>query len=175
MNNRKIFSEERISHDLTQAQSLIGKTLAGVRNVQYYFESEKVTDDIGDIEWRCTDGTVVSMFLLTDGESVGADTLPAEVPLAFDLQVGERCSWQAEDLLSSLTANHLVGENIASVQAHVDCHINYGYKVLSGFKVAFESGEFIVYYNCGDDGAALLNQLPSTSESIKSEFLESLL
>jgi hypothetical protein len=175
MNNRKIFSEERKFHDLAQAQSLIGKNLAGVRNVQYYFESEKVTDDIGDIEWHCTDGTVVSMFLLTDGESVGADTLPAEVPQPFDLQVGERCSWQAEDLLSSLTANNLVGENIASVQAYVDCHINLNYKVLSGFKVAFESGDFIVYFNCGDNGAALLNQLPSTSESIKSELLESLL
>ena len=50
MNNRKIFSEERKFHDLAQAQSLIGKNLAGVKNVQYYFESEKVTDDIGDIE-----------------------------------------------------------------------------------------------------------------------------
>ena len=175
MNHRKIFSEERKFHDLAQVQKLVGKTLAGVRNAQYYFESEKVTEDIGDIEWHCTDGTVVSMFLLTNGESVGADTVPVEVPQAFDLGAGERCSWQAEDLLSSLAANHLAGENIASVQAYVDCHINSNYQVLSGFKVTFESGNFILYYNCGDDGVALLNQLPSPWESIKSECLESLL
>jgi len=45
---------------------------------------------------------------------------------------------------------------------------------LCGFKVTFESGEFIVYYNCGDDGVALFNQLPKTSETIKSELLDSL-
>src|SRR3989338_7852298 len=165
MNPRKIFSEERKVLDLTQAQNLLGKNLAGVRNVQYYFEYEKVTDDIGDIEWHCTDGTVVSMFLLTNGESVGSDTLPAEVPQAFDLDEGERCSWQAEDLLSSLAANHLTGKNITSVQAFVDCHINSDYQVLSGFRVLFESGEFILYYNCGDNGVALLNQLHKPSEN----------
>ncbi len=173
MNHRKKFSEERKLLDLAQAQKLVGKTLAGVKNLQYYFASEKVTDDIGDLEWYCTDGTVVSMFLLTDGESVGADTFATEVPQAFELGAGKRCSWRTEDLLSSLTAAHLAGENIASVQAYVDCHINSNYQILSGFKVTFESGNYILYYNCGDDGAALLNQLPSPWESIRSECLES--
>jgi len=40
--------------------------------MQYYFESEKVTDDIGDIEGQCTDGSTVAMFLLANGESVEA-------------------------------------------------------------------------------------------------------
>ncbi|MCJ0975649.1 hypothetical protein MST27_19965 [Pseudomonas sp. PS1] len=174
MNHRRIFSEERKAHDLAQAQNLVGKKLAALSNVQYYFESEKVTDDIGDIEWQCTDGSTVAMFLLTNGESVGADTLPADIPQAFELEEGERCSWQTVDLLSSLAANYLVGKKIVSVQAFVDYHINYNYQILSGFKVLFESGDFIFYYNCGDDGFALLNQLPSPNEGIKSELLESL-
>jgi len=172
MNQRKIFSEERKAHDLDQAKKLVGKKLAGLSNVQYYFESEKVTDDIGDIEWQCTDDSTVTMFLLTNGESVGADSLPVDIPRAFELEEGERCSWQTEDLLSSLAANHLVGKKIVGVQALVDCHINYNYQVLSGFKVLFESGDFIFYYNCGDDGIALLNQLPGPNEGIKSKLLD---
>jgi len=174
MNHRRIFSEERKIHDLAQAQNLVGKKLARLSNVQYYFESEKVTDDIGDIEWRCTDGSTVTMLLLANGESIGADTLPADIPQAFEFEEGERCSWQTEDLLSSLAANYLVGKKIVGVQAFVDCHTNYDYQVLSGFKVLFESGDFIFYYNCGDDGIALLNQLPGTNGGIKSELLESL-
>ncbi|RMR01358.1 hypothetical protein ALP94_03857 [Pseudomonas savastanoi pv. glycinea] len=105
------------------------------------------------------------MYLLSNGESVGADLLPLEAPISFDLESGDTCSWLREDLLQDLEACHLVNTAVEDVIGMVDTWPNQkGHLV--GFKILFETGDFIIFLNQGDEEAVLLNELPPESDGI---------
>lgn len=159
---------ERHALDLQRLRSLIGKRLAGLDNERYFFAGERVMDDCGDLQWRCSDASLLSMFLLSDGESVGTDHQPLHLTPAFELDPGQRCEWRAEDLLATLGAGHLAGQLITDVAALFDTWPHLDTSILSGFMVCFEHGDFLVYYNQGDNAVALLNRLPPAAAEFTS-------
>lgn len=161
-------SAERQALDLQRLRSLIGKRLAGLDNGRCFFAGERIMDDCGDLQWRCSDASLLSMFLLSDGESVGTDHQPLHLPPTFELDPGQRCEWRAEDLLATLGAGHLAGQLITDVAALIDTWPHLGTSILSGFRVCFEHGDFLVYYNQGDDAVAQLNRLPPTAAEFTS-------
>ena len=159
---------ERQALDLQRLRSLIGKRLAGLDNARYFFAGERVMDDCGDLQWRCSDTRLLSMFLLSDGASVGTDHLPLQLTPAFELEPGQHCEWRAEDLLATLDARHLAGQAIIDVAALLDTWPHSDTSILSGFMVCFEHGDFLVFYNQGDNAVALLNSLPPSASEFTS-------
>lgn len=165
MNTRKTSTPDRSPQDLINARRLIGRKVLGGSHNQYYFNGEKDLTGKGSIEWQLGEQETLSMYLLSNGESVGADLLPLEPPIAFGLESGDTCSWLREDLLQDLEARHLKSTTIQDVLGMVDTWPNQtGFLV--GFKIVFETGDFIIFLNQGDEEAVLLNELPPESDGI---------
>ncbi|MBC3948766.1 hypothetical protein [Pseudomonas folii] len=165
MNNRHTATPDRSTQDLINARKLIGRKVLGVLHDQYYFNSEKCLIGKGSIEWQLGEHGHLSMYLLSNGESVGADLLPLVPPIPFDLESGDTCSWLRQDLLQDLEASHLVNIAVEDVIGMVDTWPNQkGHLV--GFKILFMTGDFIIFLNQGDEEAVLLNELPPESDEI---------
>lgn len=94
MSSRHSPSPIRAVLDLQNARSLLGKRLSVLLHDQYYFNDEKDLGDIGSLEWRFGEQEVLSMYLLSDGEGVGADLL------FFTLSTGKGLGWPDSELRS---------------------------------------------------------------------------
>lgn len=103
MFNRYVASRERMVQDLGNARLLLGQRLSELLHDQYYFNDEKYPGDIGSLMWRCGGHQAVAMYLLSDGESVGADLLDPGPPAPFELDAASTCSWRRENLLTGLS------------------------------------------------------------------------
>ncbi|NBF09171.1 hypothetical protein [Pseudomonas sp. Fl4BN1] len=145
---------------LRAAASLRGQRLQALTHAQYLYNGQVLTDECGDLQFDGQDGSQVSLFLLADGESVGAAQMPMHLPAGFELEAGVRCAWEARDLLQRLAASHLRGAMIVQVQGLFDDWQELGRTFLCGFRICFDSGDFVVFYNQGDEAVALFNQLP---------------
>lgn len=166
-------SPARAAQDLQNARSLLGKRLSDLLHDQYYFNDEKEPGDIGSLEWHFGDREVVSMYLLTDGERVGADLLPSDTPAAFEIDPNAACSWRRENLLAALSATHLANTLICAVDGILDSAIGHE-PWLAGFRVTFETGDFLIYLNQGDDAVVLINTLPPVNVGLETHFVTSI-
>lgn len=171
MPGRCAASATRMVHDLDHARRLKGKHLRALMHDQYYFMNEKSLEDTGSLEWRCSEQPTVTMYLLSDGESVGADLFPLEMPASFELEPGVNCSWQMENLLEDLSATHLEGRLITEVEGLFDTAQDTA-GCLTGFKVTFETGDYLIFFNQGDESAVLINQ-PLADIDLKSQWVTS--
>lgn len=164
------YSPTRIAQDLRSARSLVGKRLSTLLHHQYYFNGERSLGDIGSLEWHFGEQEVLSMYLLSDGESVGADSLPLDAPVSFELEPNVTCAWKRESLLESLSATHLESTKICEVEGILDTFKGQDSKLV-GFRVTFESGDFLIFLNQGDDAVALINSLPPPCDYIDTRFV----
>ena len=172
MVNRHTRSRERIGQDLSHARSLVGQRLRELSHDQYYFSDEKNVGDIGSLEWRCDDLAHVTMYLLSDGESVGADLSALEIPEAFELDDASSCSWRRENLFASLSVPSLEGKVITEVHGVIDVASDQTASLVA-FKITFETGDYLIYLNQGDDGAVLINEPPKCLVGMETKWVTS--
>ncbi|WDG40774.1 hypothetical protein PUP72_19260 [Pseudomonas synxantha] len=173
MSGRRSPSPARAVRDLQNARSLLGKHLSELLHDQYYFNDEKNLEDIGSLEWRFGEREVLSMYLLSDGERVGADLLPSVTPASFEIEPNATCSWRRENLLTGLSATHLENKKVCAVEGILDSL--YGQEPwLAGFRVTFETGDSLIYLNQGDDAVVLINALPPVSVGLETRFVTSI-
>ncbi|MBD9456614.1 hypothetical protein IB241_02890 [Pseudomonas sp. PDM05] len=170
MDSRYSYSLTRAAQDLQNARLLVGKRLSVLMHDQYYFNGEKDLGDIGSIEWRFGEQETMSMYLLSDGVSVGADVFPLNTPDAFEIESGVICSWKRENLLTVLSAPYLAGQKICEVEGILDA-FNGREARLVGFRIEFESGDFLVFLNQGDDAVMLINTPPPAIAEIETSFV----
>ena len=173
MSSRHSPSPTRAARDLENAQSLMGKRLSVLLHDQYYFNDEKDLEDIGSLEWRFGEQEVLSMYLLSDGESVGADLLPSDTPSSFEIEPNATCSWKRENLLAGLSATYLENTKICAVEGLLDS-FNGQESWLAGFRVTFETGDSLIYLNQGDDAVVLINALPPVIAGLETRFVTSI-
>ncbi|MFL1503821.1 hypothetical protein ACI77J_21320 [Pseudomonas sp. O64] len=172
MVNRHTRSRERIGQDLSHARLLVGQRLRELSHDQYYFNDEKSVDDIGSLEWRCDDLAHVTMYLLSDGESVGADLSALEIAEAFELDDASSCSWRRENLFASLSVPSLVGKVITEVHGVIDVARDQTASLV-GFNITFETGDYLTYLNQGDDAAVLINEPPKCLVGMETRWVTS--
>lgn len=112
------------------------------------------------------------MYLLSDGERVGADLLPSDTPASFEIEPNLTCSWKRENLLADLSATN---ENvkICAVEGVLDS-FNRQEPWLAGFRVTFETGDSLIYLNQGDDAVVFINALYPASVGFETRFVNSL-
>lgn len=173
MSSRHSPSPTRAVLDLQNARSLLGKRLSVLLHDQYYFNDEKDLGDIGSLEWRFGEREVLSMYLLSDGERVGADLLPSDTPASFEIEPNVTCSWKRENLLAGLSTTHLENTKICAVEGILDS-FNGQEPWLAGFRVTFETGDSLIYLNQGDDAVVLINALPPVSVGLETRFVTSI-
>ncbi|MCE6978187.1 hypothetical protein EI534_12465 [Pseudomonas frederiksbergensis] len=170
MFNRYVASRERMTQDLGNARLLIGQRLSVLLHDQYYFNDEKCLEDIGSLMWRCGEHHTVSMYLLTDGESVGADLSDLVLPAPFKLDAASACLWRRENLLSGLSALSLEGKIITEVQGVVDKGRDQEARLVA-FKITFETGDYLIYLNRGDNAVVLINEAPEYVAGIETSLV----
>lgn len=113
------------------------------------------------------------MYLLSDGERVGADLLPSVTPASFEIEPNATCSWKRENLLTDLSATHLENKKVCAVEGIL--YSLYGQEPwLAGFRVKFETGHSLIYLNQGDDAVVLINALPPVSVGLETRFVTSI-
>lgn len=173
MFDRYAASRDRMANDLRNAQLLQGQRLAELLHDQYYFNEEKCLSDVGSLLWRCGEHQKVAMYLLSDGESVGADESDLEPSTPLTLDAASFCSWRRENLLRNRSALFLEGKIITAVQGVVD-KVAGGEVWLVGFQVAFETGDYLIYLNQGDDAVVLINEWPKRLEGVETCLVTSL-
>lgn len=173
MSGRYSPSPARAVQDLQNARSLLGKRLNELLHDQYYFNDEKERGDIGSLEWNFGEREVLSMYLLSDGERVGADLLPSDTPTAFEIEPNAACSWKRESLLAGLSVTHLGNTKICAVEGILDSFSGQE-PWLAGFRVTFETGDFLIYFNQGDDAVVLFNALPPVNVTLETRFVTSI-
>lgn len=156
--------------DLQNARSLLGKRLSVLLHDQYYFNDEKDLGYIGSLEWRFGEHEVLSMYLLSDGEGVGADLLPSDTPASFEIELNVTCFWKRENLLAGLSATQLENAKICAVEGVLDS-FNGQEPWLAGFRVTFETGDSLIYLNQGDEAVVLINALPPVSVGLETRFV----
>ncbi|MBD9517447.1 hypothetical protein [Pseudomonas sp. PDM22] len=173
MSGRLSFSSHRAARDLRDARLLMGKRLSALWHDQYYFNGEKHPGDVGFLEWCFGEGEVLSMYLLSDGESVGADSLPLDTPVFFEIEPNASCAWKRENLLAGLSADHLEGAIVRDVEGVLDTATGQEPRLV-GFRVSFETGDYLVFLNNGDEAAVFINSQPSPCLGIDTRFVTSI-
>ncbi|SDQ00994.1 hypothetical protein [Ectopseudomonas guguanensis] len=170
MYDRRLRCPARAAQDLQNARALLGKRLSGLLHDQYYFNGEKSRENVGDLEWHFGEQEVLSMYLLNDGKSVGADALPLKEPISFEIEPNVTCAWQRANLLEGLSATHLVNATICEVEGIIDT-LKEQQPRLTGFRITFETGDFLIFLNQGDNGAVLINKPPPAYAEIETRFV----
>ena len=173
MSSRHSPSTTRAALDLQNARSLMGKRLSVLTHDRYYFNVEKDLGDIGSLKWRFGERKVLSMYILSDGERVGADLLPSNTTASFEIEPNVICSWKRESLLAGLSATHLENTKICAVEGIIDS-FNGRDPWLAGFRVTFETGNSLIYLNQGENAVVLINALPPVSVCLETGFVTSI-
>ncbi|BCG24562.1 hypothetical protein TUM18999_27530 [Pseudomonas tohonis] len=163
---------EQARANLETARALLGRSLAGVRNARYLFNGTPNAEAVGEIEFACEDGVRVTFSLASDGESVLATARALKVIEGFEISDNDRCDWRAEDLLVTLDAGHLVGLKVVEVEGLQVTYSNQDALFLAGFRVTLEEGDYLVFFNCGDEEAVCLNQLPPPLSGVDERWIK---
>ncbi|QAX85437.1 hypothetical protein C2E19_16940 [Pseudomonas sp. DTU12.3] len=159
MFNRFIASRERMAVDLSQARLLVGQPLRALLHDQYSFNGEPYSQDVGSLLWQFGENQTLAMYLLSDGESVGADQAELQLPASFCVGEDGECSWRREDLLAELSSLTVAGKLITQVQGVIDQWPDQQSRLVA-FKITFETGDYLIYLNRGDDAVVLINEMP---------------
>ena len=138
-------------------RDLIGEEICSISNSQYFFNGEMDDEDIGDVEIETYSGIKVCLKLLGDGESVGVYKGDLKVPSSFEVADGEQASWKKLPIEQRFK---VIGSKIVAIDAMYDRHIKFDSEVLAGWRIQLSNGNYIVFYNCGDNAKVLFNELP---------------
>ncbi len=147
---------EHVLPSMLMARKLLGKTLRCLENLQYSYagKRDKYT---GDLYLQCTDGTELSLYLLSDGRSIGTALAPPEIPLSFENDAGKWCEWHLDSYLSGVSAPQLLGARIVAVGGLVERMPGQPRAYLSALKIVFESADYLIFFNCRDGAIATVN------------------
>lgn len=169
--NRYIASHERMTVDLGHARLLVGQTLRALMHDQYYFNGEPNSQDVGSLLWQFGEDQTLAMYLLSDGESVGADQAELQLPASFRIEEDGECSWRRENLLAELSSLAVAGKLITQVQGVIDKWPDQHSRLVA-FKITFETGDYLIYLNRGDDAVVLINEMPPEVAGVDTRVLD---
>ncbi|GAA6133293.1 hypothetical protein NBRC116188_00820 [Oceaniserpentilla sp. 4NH20-0058] len=147
--------EDKQYNDIVK--SLIGEEICSLSNSQYFFNDEKVDEDLGEIEIETVSGLKVCFKLLSDGESVGAYSGDLYVPSSFEVNDGEQASWKKIPIEQEF---NVTGSKIVAIDTMYDKYLKFNSEVLAGWRVKLANQNYFVFYNCGDNAKILFNELP---------------
>jgi hypothetical protein len=110
------------------------------------------------------------MYLLSDGESVGADLLPITTPPAVRSQARPDLLLEEGKSSGSPVNIPLEGAMVCEVEGVLDPLYEQAPRLV-GFRITFESGNYPVFLNQGDDAVMLVNALPPACAEIEARFV----
>lgn len=135
---------------------------------RYYFNGTAKEEDSGSLEIVFSDSTFLTLSLASDGGSVNAMNTALTIPEAFELNDGSRCSWEREILSNMSPWSALQNSYFESVDAIIEYwHNPSDHVVINGWVLRFDTGDFITYWNNGDDSVIAFNKLPPLIKQVE--------
>ena len=141
-------------------KSMEGKTLIDLSRDQYYFNEKPAAENDASLELAFSDDSCVTLFILGGGESVAANAEPIEILEAFKLEGNAHCSWKKISLSKDKHWSPLIGVRVKEVFCIYEEYIGVPANVLMGWKILFQSCGYLSFYNCGDTGRLLRDEMP---------------
>lgn len=164
--SKKNFTEVEKKY-LEIISSIKHKELKKLSHCQYLINDQVAGDDFGDVELQFEDGTIITLFILSDGQSVGAKYGSMEIRNSFYLSDKSKCSWQRVLLTELKPWSLLTGESVTEVAAIFDRLLKQETDILMGWKITFGKSGYLCYFNNGDNGMLLFNQEPPQMKDIE--------
>ena len=140
-------------------KNYIGKTVMEISHCKYFYNDEPDSEADGDLEARFDDGSVLTLSILGDGESMVAKAEPMNIPDSFIIDDNSTCSWRRILLNEEPVWKDVVGAKLTDIEAMIDHWIDLKQKILSGCRLSFSNGHFIVFCNAGDNARFMINDL----------------
>ncbi|WP_338525242.1 hypothetical protein NUH87_06260 [Pseudomonas batumici] len=93
--------------------------------------------------------------------------------MPFELDAASSCSWRRENLLTGLSVSLFEGKIITEVQGIVDKGWDQEARLVA-FKITFETGDYLIYLNQGDNAVVLINEPPQNVVGVETSLVTSL-
>ncbi len=135
--------------------SIIGKTILSIARGDMLIDGMENEDDHGPLEFQFTDGTVLTLELISDGESVKY-TITKRLPSKL---IGQGSEWNRIVITDSNPFLRAIGSKIAETD-NLLFSANGSNSTISGYGIKLKNKNFIIYYNAGDFAKIYWNSLP---------------
>jgi len=170
--NQNFTLTDHIDH-LKAFKIFIGKSVCAVSHCQYFYNGKPDSEADGDLELKFDDESILTLSILGDGETMIAKAEPMNIPDSFTIEDNNKCSWKRISLNNKTKWKDIIGVNLVSIESMVDHWIDQRQKVLSGCKLTFSNGYYIVFCNAGDNARFTINDLSLVEklEGVETEFI----
>lgn len=157
------------SKDFEAIQTRIGRLVYSLSHDLYFFNGTPDEEDDGSLEISFSDSTFLTLRLASDGETVKAtvEALPLIEP--FYIDEGAHCSWQRIVLTDDKPWSIFRNSRMVAIDALIDRwqKLPSNNESVTGWVLRFETGNFITYWNCGDNAKVFFNELPPPMEGVE--------
>lgn len=157
------------SKDFEAIQSRIGKLVCSLSHDLYCFNGVPDYEDMGSLELAFTDSTFLTLRLSSDGQGVKAAIEPLSIVESFDLNKDAHCSWKRIVLTDDQPWDIFKKSRIVAIDALIEKWTKppENTETLIGWVLRFETDNFVVYWNYGDEANILINMLPPTIDGVE--------
>ena len=157
--------------DFEAIESRVGRLVCSLSHDLYYFNGVPDDEDEGSLELAFSDSTFLTLRLASDGESVKATVEALSVIEPFDIDDGAHCSWERFNLMDEQPWSIFRNSRLVAVDAHIDRWLKSNTEAVTGWVLRFETGDFVVYWNCGDNAKISFNELPPPLEDVETRLV----
>jgi hypothetical protein len=143
----------------------VGREIVGLRHARKLFNDRPDDSDMDCVELEFSDGYLCRLEPAPDGESVRVEHGAVRLREAYDMDSETRCSYVKRDLLLVNEFARLRGGVVSRVDAIVvRCSgLWFDEETISGWRIAFESGDNLTYFVDHHADARLLESGPVPS------------
>ena len=119
-------------------KGFIGKTVMAMSHCKYYYNDKPDSEADGDLEIKFIDGSVLTLSILGDGESIVAKAEPMSIPESFEVNDNNTCSWRRILLNNEPAWRDVVGTKLINIESMIDHWKDLKQKVLSDAGFLFQ-------------------------------------
>lgn len=161
------------SKDFELIQPCLGKLACSLSRDRYFFNGTPDDEDKGSLEVAFSDSTFLTLSLASDGESVKVSKEALSLTEPFDLGEGANCSWKLLILTDDQPWSIFKNSRLVAVDAIIDRwhKLPENTEFIVGWVLRFETGNFVAYWNCGDNAKISFNELPPKIEDVETRLL----
>ena len=145
-------------------KNIIGKTVSSISRGDLLLNGQQNEEDLGPLEIVFTDGSSLTMALVSDGESVCSEFTERQPNKLF----AQNTEFQRVTLTNKEPFAKAVNSKVASIDILLFSSQRDSVDVVAGYRVNLENGHTIVYYNSGDFAKIYWDSLPP---SLPSQFI----
>ena len=133
----------------------IGKTIAGISRVQYFFNETEDKDGFGDLEITFTDNSFLTLSGAGDDVSIRATNKRSDIAESLKVADNNVCSWKRLDLNDDVKWKTMISQTLKSAEVKwnptekqdeklVACILKFDKDFISFYETGWDSNKFFI-------------------------------